>query len=59
MLAEWSSGGRLDVGAPLRAEAELAQEINIDQLLSHTKAKCSQTPRKPGQDFENGWPVTG
>lgn len=28
-----ASGARLDVGAPLRAVAELAQEIDIDQLL--------------------------
>lgn len=28
-----ASGARLDVGAPMRAEAELAQEIEIDQLL--------------------------
>jgi hypothetical protein len=28
-----ASGARLDVGAPLRAEAELANELNIDQLL--------------------------
>lgn len=28
-----ASGARLDVGAPLRAVAELAREINIDQLL--------------------------
>lgn len=33
LAAAGASGARLDVGAPLRAEAELANELNIDQLL--------------------------
>jgi len=33
MARAGASGARLDVGAPLRAVAELAREINIDQLL--------------------------
>lgn len=41
------SGARLDVGAPLRAEAELAQELDINQLL------LAYEGEKAARRFEN------